>query len=202
MIKQTIDPSLAAQTNKEGRKMKIIQLSLGIIAALLVFACMNSSNESETSVSDFTVHSALGNDTFHLADAKGKYVALHFLLKTECPICLSHTQEYAKLDREQEDVIHIFLKPDTEEEIQAWASKMEMGIPQPEIYRDPNAQLAKQFNIPYGYEFHGQTVHYPALVLLDKDGEEIYRFVGTNNRERYPVADFLSKLENLEKADH
>lgn len=40
----------------------------------------------------FTVESPVDGKTFKLADARGKYVALHFLLKTECPFCLRHTQ--------------------------------------------------------------------------------------------------------------
>ncbi len=42
----------------------------------------------------FTLKAATGNGTFSLGDAKGKYVALHFLLKTECPYCLRHTRDY------------------------------------------------------------------------------------------------------------
>ena len=26
--------------------------------------------------------------------SKGKFIALHFLLKTECPYCIRHTSEY------------------------------------------------------------------------------------------------------------
>lgn len=29
------------------------------------------------------------------------------------------------------------------------------------VDRDPKARLAKDFNIPDGYAFHGQTVHFP-----------------------------------------
>jgi len=32
--------------------------------------------------------------------------------------------------------------------------------------------LAKEFIIPDGYKFHGQTVDFPALVLLDESAEE------------------------------
>jgi hypothetical protein len=34
---------------------------------------------------DFTVEAPADGRKFRLAEAKGKYVALHFLLKTECP---------------------------------------------------------------------------------------------------------------------
>ncbi|MFN0066460.1 MAG: hypothetical protein ACKVYV_02390, partial [Limisphaerales bacterium] len=60
---------------------------------------------------DFTVTAPADGPTFRLADARGKYVALHFLLKTECPVCLRHTAEHAKLAAAQPDVVHVFLKP-------------------------------------------------------------------------------------------
>jgi hypothetical protein len=51
------------------------------------------------------------------------------------------------------------------------------------VYRDPDA-LAKKLKIPDGYQFHGQSVHYPALVLLNEKGEEVFRYVGKNNSDR------------------
>lgn len=35
-----------------------------------------------------------------------------------------------------------------------------VGIPCT-VDRDPKARLAKDFDIPDGYAFHGQTVHFP-----------------------------------------
>lgn len=40
------------------------------------------------------------------------------------------------------------------------------------ICRDTDADLARAFGIPDGLLFHGQVVHYPALVLLGPDGRE------------------------------
>src|SRR6185436_19751497 len=76
---------------------------------------------------DFTVESPADGKTFKLSEAKGKYVALHFLLKTECPFCLKHTRDYAKKSAATSDVIHIFLKPDDANEVKAWASKANRG---------------------------------------------------------------------------
>jgi len=64
----------------------------------------------------------------------------------------------------------------------------------PVIYRGPDAKLAKAFGIPDGYRFHGQVVHFPALVVLDGKGKELFRYVGKNNGGRMPTADFTAKL--------
>src|SRR5688572_17556664 len=76
---------------------------------------------------DFTVESPADGKTFRLSEVKGKYVALHFLLKTECPFCLKHTREYGKKSAAASDVVHIFLKPDGADEIKAWSTKANRG---------------------------------------------------------------------------
>lgn len=146
---------------------------------------------------DFTLQPATGTKPFKLSEARGKFVALHFLLKTECPYCLRHTHTYATNAAKDPRVIHLFIKPDTEAEIQRWASRLDPSTPPLAIYRDPDAQLAKSFDIPDGYRFHGQVVHYPALVLLDPKGKEVFRHIGKSNADRYPYEKFTAKLEEL-----
>jgi peroxiredoxin Q/BCP len=145
---------------------------------------------------DFTVKSATDDSTFQLSKHRGKVVALHFLLKTECPFCLKYTHDYSVLAEKNPDVVHVFLKPDTEAEIKSWSEKLDKNELKdlPNVYRDPDAKLADQFKIPNGYKFHGQTVHYPALVALDGKGKELFRHVGKSNSDRMSVKDFTAKL--------
>lgn len=149
---------------------------------------------------DFTVKSATGKETFSLKDAKGKFVALHFLLKTECPVCLRHTRDYFTKAPTLPTVQQIFLKPDTDSEIEAWASKLPAeDLAKNPIYRDPNAKLAKAFDIPDGYAFHGQSVHYPATILIGPDGKEVFRYVGKNNSDRLSFEKLAEKVAELSK---
>jgi peroxiredoxin Q/BCP len=145
---------------------------------------------------DFTVESALDSSKFQLSKQRGKVVVLHFLLKTECPFCLKHTHDYAALAATTPEVVHVFLKPDSVAEIKAWAGKLSKEDLKelPRIYRDPDARLATQFGIPDGYKFHGQTVHFPALVVLDGTGKELFRHVGKSNSDRLSTTDFTAKL--------
>ena len=146
---------------------------------------------------DFTVPSAVGGKAFTLSEAKGRYVALHFLLKTECPVCLRHTHTYLEKAAGLPEVTQVFLKPDTEEEIRKWARDIAKESP---IYRDADAALARSYGIPDGYKFHGQVVHYPALVLLGPDGKEVFRFVGKNNGDRFSFDQLKAKLAEIKKA--
>jgi peroxiredoxin Q/BCP len=150
---------------------------------------------------DFTVHSATTDKTFELCEAKGKFVALHFLLKTECPFCLRYTREYFTQAEKLPNVVQVFLKPDSIEEIKAWAAKLPAEeVAKNPIYRDAEAHLAKEFKIPDGYKFHGQVVHYPALVLLGPDGKEVFRYVGKNNGDRLSFEKLQAKVAELTKA--
>jgi peroxiredoxin Q/BCP len=145
---------------------------------------------------DFTVESPTHNESFTLSKAKGKTVVLHFLLKTECPLCLRYTQTYAKQSKDRSDVVHVFLKPDSIEEIKKWASHLDAKSlkKSPVIYRDADAKLAKAHGIPDGYSFHGETVHYPATVVLNDQGEELFRYVGKSNADRLSYEDFEKQL--------
>jgi thioredoxin-dependent peroxiredoxin len=145
---------------------------------------------------DFIATSPIDGKLFRLSEAKGHYVALHFLLKTECPFCLRHTAEYSMKAPTVAGVTHVFLKPDSDKEIKSWAGKVKAPH-QPTIYRDADAKLAVEFGIPDGYKFHGQTVHYPALVLLDPNGKEVFRYVGKNNTDRLPWDKFAATISEL-----
>lgn len=161
-----------------------------LFALIAVTACAENPK-------DFTVESPTHGSKFTLSEQKGKVIALHFLLKTECPFCLKHTHAYAKLAATTPDVVHVFLKPDSADQIKAWAGKLDRRDLNhlPVIYRDPDAKLADEFGIPDGYKFHGQTIHYPALVLLDRAGKELFRYVGKSNTDRLTPADFSAKLK-------
>jgi thioredoxin-dependent peroxiredoxin len=144
---------------------------------------------------DFAVTSPIDGKVFRLSEAKGRYVALHFLLKTECPFCLRLTAEYSMKAPALAGVEHVFLKPDSDAEIKSWAGKVKGGLPT--IYRDADAKLATEFAIPDGYKFHGQTMRFPALVLLDPSGQEVFRYVGKSNVDRMPWDKFAAKVSEL-----
>ncbi len=124
------------------------------------------------------------------------YTALHFLLKTECPLCIRHTRSYHRGADEVPQTTQIFIKPDSLEEIRHWAEQA--GEDGPVFYQDANAELARYLDIPDGYAFHGESVHYPALIVLDQEGQEVFRYIGRNNSDRYPLNRFRALIADLE----
>ncbi len=179
-----------------------MQISHPFKSVLVLCTLLATVASGNASPEDFTLQAATGKGEFKLSAARGKFVALHFLLKTECPFCLRHTQSYLSQAGSLPNVVQVFVKPDTEAEIKAWAGKLpaELLAATP-IYRDPDAALARQFNIPDGYRFHGHVVHFPALVLLDPDGKEVFRYVGRNNTDRYSFEKLVEKVKSLSKAE-
>ena len=175
-----------------------MKLNLSLLSSVLTVIL--STSGLRAAPVDFTIESPADGKIFKLSEAKGKYVALHFLLKTECPYCLKHTRDYAKKSATTPGVVHIFLKPDSTDEIKAWSSKANRGddFADVTIYRDTDAKLADEFKIPGGYQFHGQSVHYPALVLLDPAGQEAFRYVGKSNADRFSFEQFTAKLAELQ----
>jgi len=153
--------------------------------------------ESENALPDFTVERVNGSGSFTLSEARGEWVVLHFLLKTECPICRRTTNTYAQRADEVPGVRHVFLKPDAEKDTRAWIEGFENPKNVASIYRDPNARLAERFDIPDGYEFHGEIVHYPALVVINPQGEEVFRYVGERTQDRYPFEQFKTTMADL-----
>ncbi|MGV3607245.1 MAG: TlpA family protein disulfide reductase [Planctomycetaceae bacterium] len=161
-----------------------------------VFVLLSATITQGAPPKDFTVESPTHGTKFTLSEAKGRVVVLHFLLKTECPYCLRYTHDYAASSNARQDVVHIFLKPDSAAEIKKWASHLDQkGLKKsPMIYRDADAALAEAFDIPGGYAFHGESVHYPALIALDSNGKELFRHVGKSNADRMSYAEFEKRL--------
>jgi peroxiredoxin Q/BCP len=164
---------------------------------LFIAAASLSAQIASAAPSDFTLHSATDTNTFKFSAAKGKFVALHFLLKTECPYCLKYTRTYSEKALTDARVIHVFIKPDSEAAIKQWTADLGGEASKLTIYRDPDAKLADEFAIPNGYHFHGQVVHYPALILLDGSGQEVFRYVGKSNADRCSYEHFATKLDEL-----
>jgi peroxiredoxin Q/BCP len=172
------------------RTVRVLSVAaLAVVIGLAESACGGPTDFSVTS----------GSKTFRLSEARGKCVALHFLLKTECPYCQQYVAETASRASEVAGVVHVFLKPDSEEDIKAWSDTLRQSEVPATIYRDPDARLAQELKIPDGYAFHGQIVHYPALVLLGPDGQEVFRYVGKDNTDRLPFDRFAAKVAEVSK---
>ena len=175
-------------------KLTYTMKNLKLLVVILFFSTLTQAQNSK----DFTLPSVTDTSHFTLSKAKSKFIALHFLLKTECPYCIKHTREYFENAATLPNVLQIFIKPDTEKEIKEWATKLSTTetLKYP-IYRDVDAKLATKYNIPDGYAFHGQVIHYPGVVILNQEGKEVFRYVGKNNSDRFSLEKLTAKIQEL-----
>lgn len=174
-----------------------MKIRFSILSTILLLIFYTVKIYAQESV-DIKLSSATDDREFVLSKEKGKFVALHFLLKTECPYCIRHTQDYFSKANSLKNVTQVFIKPDTELEIRSWSGKLPAeDLKKFPIYRDPDAQLAKQLSIPNGYKFHNQIVHYPATILIGPNGKEVYRYVGKNNSDRLSFEQLAAKVNEL-----
>lgn len=170
------------------------------LALLLTLTVTGLTLSAAEALPDFTLKSATSDAKFKLSEQQGKIVVLHFLLKTECPFCLRHTREYMSMAKDLPNTVQVFIKPDEEAEIRKWAGKLPPEtVKASPIYRDADAALAKTMNIPDGFKFHGQVVHYPALILINTKGEEVFRYIGKDNSDRFPFTKLKTKIDELNK---
>jgi thiol-disulfide isomerase/thioredoxin len=133
---------------------------------------------------------------FNSESARSQFLAIHFLLPTDCPYCIREIREYVESAPTLAGVRHIYVNAHTPEGFAEWIKTVPNATTLP-IYRDQDAQLSKKFNIPGDYQFHNAVMTYPALVLLDPQGREVFRHVGKKNTDRLPFATLAAKVAEL-----
>lgn len=133
---------------------------------------------------------------FNSASARGQFLAVHFLLPTDCPFCIREIREYVESAPTLAGVRHIYVIAHAPDGFAEWIKTVPDAEALP-IYRDHDAQLSKEFKIPGDYHFHNAVMTYPALVLLDAQGREVFRYVGKKNSDRLRFATFAARVAEL-----
>jgi hypothetical protein len=111
---------------------------------------------------DFTVWEVGGNRVFPLLEARGQWVTRHFLLKTNCPYSIRHTHDYTMRADEVPGVVHVFLKPDTEEEIAAWSLNLADRLEQDAAV---TAEMASR-HLPRSRSRPGDALRHPRWLFV------------------------------------
>lgn len=169
--------------------------TLGSITALCLLATLASS-QADGGV-NFTVRDVFEEETFVLSEARGNYVSIHFLLETNCPNCARHVENYLRDASSFPLTKQIFLKGGEPPEIVEWMNGLDVTLPPISkllIYRDPDAKVAESFAVPV----KSGHVKYPAFILIDREGREIFRYVGISKWDYYPLESFRDRMDELD----
>jgi peroxiredoxin len=152
----------------------------------------------------YSLYEAGGTDTFTLDSLKGEWVALHFLLAVDCPYCTLHTQSFALQASTVPEARQVFIKPGNHDEVSAWAEQLAeefaaLDQEAPLIHRDPHAALARLLHIPHGYQYLDETMHHPALIIWNPDGEEVFRHIGDDTGDRIRFDQFVGIIAAMQR---
>lgn len=159
--------------------------------------------------SDFTVGES--GKQFTLSQNAGRFTTVHFLLKTECPICLRTTQDYLRRADEVAGFTHVFIKPDDSDAVLDFRRKVAGANSRPKsaptedgeslkdlpIYRDVDQKVAAQLRVPQGYAFHGATTNFPTTIIFNQKGEEVFRYAGADTTDRFTFDRFAAEAATL-----
>ena len=89
--------------NEKSTTMKVLAF---VLLSLVFSSALYAGERVAQNPEDFTLQGVNRDVKFTLSEAKGKYVVLHFLLKTECPYTDSH-HTYTQRADEVPDTIHL-----------------------------------------------------------------------------------------------
>ncbi|MCA9450342.1 MAG: redoxin domain-containing protein, partial [Candidatus Omnitrophica bacterium] len=152
-------------------------------------------------VPDFIAQQCGGSEIkFKLTDHRGSWVVLNFLLPGDNP---TGRDLYSDYEQRLDELIYghnikpVFFKPGEKSEIANWWESLDSNrIP---VLQDPNGKLSRALKIPYGLKSGDQITLYPTTLLLDPEGNEVFRKVGKSIEERIGVEELLREWEPLDE---
>jgi len=169
--------------------------------ACLVFLFFVCSGARAATVPDFIAKQCGGNEIkFKLTDHRGSWILVDFLLPGDREADRNH---YAEIEKNIDRLVYganlktIFFKPDSESETaEWWAALPSNRIP---VLLDPSGKLSRALKVPYGLKLDDQITLYPTAILLDPEGNEVWRKVGKTPEDRPGVDEILRELETAKK---
>lgn len=145
-----------------------------------------------------TLLAVADHHTFALADAKGKYLALHFLTKSDTAAdtaeCAKFVQDVLRSAPTVAGVMHVFIKPGSEGEVKAWAAQFNEDAAR--VFLDPDGALAKDLKVPDGLSINGTTSTYPTTIVFDTSGKELFRHEGRSAHDHIAFDALKRQLES------
>ncbi|MBL0926669.1 MAG: redoxin domain-containing protein [Phycisphaerales bacterium] len=135
---------------------------------------------------------------FESSSARGRYLVVHFLLSEDCPLCSRLVSDYSAAAPTLAGVTQIFVKNTDPTRFNATLRSLNATDDLP-LYRDADGALASRFRIPGGYKFYGREIAFPAAVVLDPAGKEVFRYVGKANTDRLAFGTLASTIARLSR---
>ena len=136
-----------------------------------------------------SISSAVNGQPFSIAEAKGHYLALHFL-RGDTEKAGKFVNEYLRAAPLYAGVRHVFVRSDDAKAVRSWAEqfKGDAGT----VYLDTQGALAKDLGVV--------ATGTPATIVLDTESKELFKFSGKQADDYLPWATFASQFAAKTKA--
>lgn len=162
---------------------------IGLVSAAAFASLLPQSALSQPATpTTHAISSVVSGQPFSIADAKGRYLALHFLGGDKGK-AVGFVNEYLRGAPLYAGVRHVFVCSGDVREAKAWAEqfKADAGA----VYLDPSGALAKDL---------GVTAAMPATLIFDGQSKELFRIEGKQADDFLPWATFASRFAAKTKA--
>ena len=159
---------------------------IGLVSTL--FFAVSPALAINQPASNATITAANDDHPFALKDAKGHYLALHFLPAGDTPEDAAFVREYLKAAPTAAGVVHAFIRPQTGD-AKAWASQFADAS---RVFVDHDSKLAADLGV---WKDQKESTRFATTVVLDQDGKELFRLSGTPARSHVSFGSFASRLD-------
>jgi FKBP-type peptidyl-prolyl cis-trans isomerase len=171
-------------------------MSRFVLAPILIVASATS-GVAQKRVQDFKARQCGGDEAlFQLSAHRGTWVLLDFLLPVEDATEAAHYTAIESKSAQllyEHNILPVFLKPnETEATAKWWGSLPTHSLP---IFRDPDGKLASALGIPKGVFLMAGPAHYPAAILIDPDGNEVWRKTGKKAADRVDLETLRAEIK-------
>lgn len=132
------------------------------------------------------------NPAFCLVDLRGRFAAIHFMPGLDAPEHEAHVREYLNSAAAEAGVVHIFVHAGDAGAMKSWWTKWQ--LPGAMAAHDAAGRLALEFNLELSAS-SGPC----ATVVLDREGNELFRHLGSDASDYLPFAAFAARLDELSR---
>lgn len=122
---------------------------------------------------------------FHLSDLRGRFVALHFMPHVGTPDHDAHVKEFLDQAAARAGVIHVFVSAGDAAALKDWWKPLDR--PGFTAAHDAGGRLAAELELASGSAC--------ALVVLDREGRELFRHIGATDQDHLSFAKFSARLD-------
>jgi len=171
--------------------------SCPVILVVLAFACIGPTpTMAQPTLSAPSLVAAVDGRSFAIADARGRYLAIHFLTEIQATESSEFVKRFVRSAPTVAGVRHIFVARGDPANIRAWAAQFKENAPL--VYIDSDGAMARALSITSD-SAAVTTSGLPSTVVFDQQGKELFRHTGTSAHDHLSFDAFARRMTQLSR---